>query len=232
MPQKHRTSLPRRPRDDAEASVRTNAPVPRFTALFPALPPPLVGEEMKLNTLIGGTRDLVRGLLQRARPKYLMTLSNDARIRALRREGVRIGEGCLIQTTSFSSEPYLVDIGDHVAISSGTCFITHDAAGWVFRDHPDMEYFGRIRVGNNTYFGTYCTILPGAQIGSNCVIGSGSVVRGDIRGDSVVFGNPARVVMRTPLLKQMLVKHVNRFDTLRVTPREREDILRRHFGLP
>src|SRR5262249_9407877 len=127
--------------------------------LVPAVRPP-VGEEMTMTKFIGQIRELLRGLVLRVRPKYLMTLSNDARIRALRRQGVRIGNGCLIQTTSFSTEPYLVDIGDHVAISSGTCFITHDASGWVFQDQPDMEFFGRIRVGSNTYFGTYCTILP------------------------------------------------------------------------
>ena len=44
-------------------------------------------------------------------------------------------------------EPYLVTLGDRVAISAGTEFITHDAVGWLFPDHPNMGLFGPIKVG-------------------------------------------------------------------------------------
>lgn len=43
------------------------------------------------------------------------------------------------------------------------------------------------RIGANT------TILPGVTIGRNCLIGAGSVVTGDIRDNSVAYGNPATV---------------------------------------
>ncbi|MBI1798826.1 MAG: acyltransferase [Candidatus Eisenbacteria bacterium] len=171
-------------------------------------------------------------LFARIRWKLLMMMPNEGRIRVLRQHGVRIGEDCLIYTTLFSTEPYLVEIGDHVAISSGTSFVTHDASGWVFREHPKMDVFGRIHVGNNTFFGTSCTVLPGTQIGSNCIIGSGSVVRGVIPDDSVVFGNPARVIMKTSLMKQLLVNHKHRLDTKYLPAKDKEKVLRRHFGLP
>jgi acetyltransferase-like isoleucine patch superfamily enzyme len=160
-----------------------------------------------------------------------MLVSNERRIRWLRRDGVRIGENCLVYTTLFSTEPYLVEIGDHVAISSGTSFITHDGSGWLFDDHPDMDVFGRIQVGNNVFFGTNCTVLPGSRIGSNCIIGTGSVVRGVIPDDSVVFGNPAQAVMKTSLMKKLLVHHQHRLDTRHLSPKEKEKVLRRHFGL-
>ena len=181
--------------------------------------------------MLDGLLDLFRQVAVRAERKLLMILPNERRVRALRRHGVRIGENCLIHTTLFSTEPYLVHIGDHVAISAGTCFITHDASGWLFEDHPEMDVFGRIEVGSNTFFGMNCTILPGARIGSNCIIGAGSVVRGVIPDDSVVFGNPARVLFRTSLMKQLLVHHRHRLDTRNVPAREKEKILRRHFGL-
>lgn len=167
----------------------------------------------------------------RIRWKLLMLMSNERRIRFLRRQGVRIGENCLIYTTFFSTEPYLVRIGDRVAVSSGVHFATHDASGHLFDDHPDMDVFGEIHVGDNTYIGINCTILMGARIGANCVIGSGSVVRGTIPDGSVVYGNPARVVMKTSLLKQLLVHHRHRLDTRHLPAKEKEKILRRHFGL-
>jgi len=181
--------------------------------------------------LLDSLRASFEQFMLRVRWKTLMLISNEKRIRALRKHGVRIGENCLVYTTLFSTEPYLIDIGDHVAISSGTSFVTHDATPWLFEDHPEMDVFGRIEVGNNTFFGTNCTILPGTRIGSNCVIGSGAVVRGVIPDDSVVFGNPAKVLMKTSLLKQLLVHHKHRLDTRSLPPKEKEKILRRHFGL-
>jgi acetyltransferase-like isoleucine patch superfamily enzyme len=164
--------------------------------------------------------------------KLLRIMPNDLRIRALRAQGLRIGERCIVSTISFSTEPYLIEIGNHVAISVGCQFITHDAAIWVFRDlNPDMDVFGTIKVGDNTYFGTNCTVLPNSTIGSNCIIGSGTVVRGHIPDGSVVLGNPGRVVMKTALIKHLLVNHKNRLDTHALSPGDKERAIRRHFGL-
>lgn len=160
-----------------------------------------------------------------------MVLPNALRIRILRAQGVTIGNDCLVHTPYFGVEPYLVVIGDHVAISSGTEFITHDAVGWLFPDHPNLGLFGAIRVGNNTFFGIKCLVLPGTTIGSNCVIGAGSVVRGVIPDDSVVMGNPGKVIMSTPVLKEMIVNHKNRLETHLLSSREKMRFLRRHFGL-
>ncbi len=162
---------------------------------------------------------------------FFMFLPNALRIRLLRAQGVTVGSDCLVHTPYFGVEPYLVEIGDHVAISSGTEFITHDAVGWMFPDHPHMGLFGSIRVGNNAFFGLNCTILPGTTIGSNCVIGAGSVVRGNIADGSVVMGNPARVVMTTALLKELSVHHRNRLDTHLLSSKAKRRVLRRHLGL-
>jgi acetyltransferase-like isoleucine patch superfamily enzyme len=166
-----------------------------------------------------------------AERKALVFLANDFRIRRLRARGVRIGEGCWVFTTQFSTEPYLVEIGNHVAISSGVKFITHDASAWLFEDEePDMDVFGAIRVGDNVYFGVDCIVLPNSRIGSNCIIGAGTLVRGEIPDNSVVMGNPGKVVMKTSLLKPLLRHSKNRLDTRRLPPAEKEQAIRRHFG--
>ena len=170
-------------------------------------------------------------LLFRLGRALFMFLPIGLRIRLLRAQGVTIGRDCIVYSSYFGVEPYLIVIGDHVAISSGTEFVTHDAVGWLFQDHPHLGLFGPIRVGNNVYFGINCTILPGTTIGSDCVIGAGSVVRGNIPDGSVVMGNPARVVMKTVLLKELSVHHRNRLDTHLLSSREKRRVLRRHFGL-
>lgn len=163
--------------------------------------------------------------------KVLLFLDNDFRIRRLRARGVRIGESCLVYTTEFSTEPYLVEIGNHVAISSGVKFITHDASGWLFEDkEPDMDLFGPIQVGDNVYFGIDCVVMPNTRIGSNCIIGAGAVVRGHVPDDSVVMGNPGRVVMKTSLVRPLMVHHKNRLDTRHLPPATKEAAVRTHFG--
>jgi len=170
-------------------------------------------------------------LLFRLSRVVFMFLPMEQRIRLLRSQGVTIGRDCIIHTPHFGVEPYLVVIGDHVAISSGTHFITHDAVGLMFEGKDHWGLYGAIRVGSNTFFGVNCTILPGTKIGSDCVIGAGSVVRGDIPNGSVVMGNPARVVMPTAMLKKLSQYHRNRIDTHLMSTQEKRRVLRRHFGL-
>jgi len=115
----------------------------------------------------------------------------------LRKKGMKIGENCrlLCGMTAFGSEPYLIEMGDHVTITSSVAFITHDGGVWVFREQePEIDVFGRIIIGNNVFIGLRSIIMPNVKIGNNCVIGAGSVVTKDIPDNSIAVGVPARVV--------------------------------------
>ena len=112
--------------------------------------------------------------------------------------GVNIGDNCRllgIKPSTFGSEPYLIHIGNHVTITSGVRFITHDGGVWVFREeNPDIEVFGPIYIGDNTFIGINTIILPGVRIGNNCVIGAGSVVTKDVPSNTVYAGVPAKMI--------------------------------------
>lgn len=58
---------------------------------------------------------------------------NRWRIEKLRSYGAKISEDCRIFSMEFSTEPYLIEIGDHVTIASGTQLITHKGAEWLLR---------------------------------------------------------------------------------------------------
>jgi hypothetical protein len=45
------------------------------------------------------------------------------------------------------------------------------------------------------------------------------------------MGNPAKVVMKTALLKQVLIHHKHRLDTRSLSPEAKEKVLRKHFGI-
>lgn len=175
-----------------------------------------------------------RSLLQRLRLLFhtgaRWQRRNQALIRRLRRRGVSVGERCVILTEQFSLEPYLVSIGDDVAIAGGTVFLTHDGAAFLLRKRrPDAQHLGRITVGHDTFIGQNCIILPGARIGAHCVVGAGSVVRGVIPDNSVVMGNPATVVGRTSLFLEMMNVSPDTLDTFALPAPDRERHIIKHF---
>ena len=121
------------------------------------------------------------------------------RAELMRKKGAKIGERCEIyRDVNFGSEPYLIKIGDHVRITSGVKFCTHDGGLWVLRenyaDMKDSDYFGSIEIGNNVHIGWNSIIMPSVKIGNNCIIGCGAIVTRDIPDNSVAAGVPAKVI--------------------------------------
>lgn len=169
---------------------------------------------------------LKRPLLSLLAPERL----NEARISRLRARGVRIGEGCVIHTEHFHSEPYLVEIGDNVGISRDTHFVTHDGSVQE-ATRPGSLIYGTITVGSDSFIGLGCLILPGTVIGRGCVIGAGSVVAGEVPDGSLVMGNPARVVMSVAMAERLPSRQRHRLNLTGLDPAARERALREHFGL-
>ncbi len=162
---------------------------------------------------------------------YLRKSGSDSMLRYLRRKGVKIGKNCRLHTMSFSTEPYLVEIGDNVSIADGTVFITHDAGITCFRDEfPDDDIFGKIIIGNNVHIGGNCTILLNTIIGNNCMVGAGSVVRGNFQDNSVILGNPAKVIMSMSAQRLLYCLNPGRLSTRKMTDAEKKPIIIKHFG--
>jgi acetyltransferase-like isoleucine patch superfamily enzyme len=125
----------------------------------------------------------------------------------LRKKGVKIGKNCSIMSRNFGSEPYLVEIGDHVQITNGVKIFTH-GAGWVLRlEYPDFDTFGKVKIGNNVYIGNNVLIMPGVTIGNNVVIGAGSVITKSIEDNTVVAGNPAKPIGKIDDFKAQMLMH-------------------------
>ncbi len=95
----------------------------------------------------------------------------------------------------WSTEPWIIALGDNVHITNGVKFLTHDGATLLFRDRvPDIEITKPIVIGDNVYIGNDAIILPGVTIGSDVIIGAGAVVSKSIPDNSVAVGVPARVI--------------------------------------
>lgn len=49
-------------------------------------------------------------------------------------------------------------------------------------------------IGNDVWIGSRVTILPGVHIGNGCVLAAGSVITKDAPPNTIIAGNPAKVV--------------------------------------
>jgi acetyltransferase-like isoleucine patch superfamily enzyme len=130
----------------------------------------------------------------------------------------------------FGSEPWLITLGSNVHIVSGCQFVNHDGGMLILRDRfPDLEITKRITIGDNVYIGINCTMLPGVNVGSNVVIGAGSVVTRDIPSNSVAAGVPARVIKSLDDYLEQARKNSLGFGNLSAT--EKEIALKKYFGV-
>lgn len=89
--------------------------------------------------------------------------------------GIRIGRDCLF--------------GAHIEIFDSN-FHDLDPA----RRKAGTQKMAPVEIGDNVFVGMGVKILKGATVGSDSVIGAGSVVTGSIPSGVVAAGNPARVV--------------------------------------
>jgi acetyltransferase-like isoleucine patch superfamily enzyme len=162
---------------------------------------------------------------------FIRFLWGKARILFLRKMGVKIGKDCLIFCADFSTEPFLIELGNHVTVSHGVRMITHDGGVWIFRkEYPNLDIFGKISIGDNTCIGMNAIILPNTKIGQNCIVGAGSVVKGQFPDNSLIMGNPAKVVMSTQIQKKLYLMSSMRINTKGLNFGKKRKAIIKHFA--
>ena len=126
--------------------------------------------------------------------------SSEKYIVYLRSQGMVIGENTVIYTprecTIDETRPWMIEIGSNVSITKGVTILTHGYDWSVFKGmYGDvLGSAGRVKIGDNVFIGMNSTILKGVTIGDNVVIGANSLINKDVPSNSVVVGNPQRVV--------------------------------------
>ncbi len=108
--------------------------------------------------------------------------------------GVKIGKNCLIGTRNWSSEPYLITIGNNVQVTKDVYFHTHGGAHVARHVHPKFDIFGKIVIEDDAYIGSGSHIMPGVTIGKGSLVAAGSVVSKSIPPREMWGGVPAKFI--------------------------------------
>lgn len=109
---------------------------------------------------------------------------------------IEIGENFYTNHNCIILDGAKVKFGDNVFIAPNCVFSTAGHPLDTEQRNRGLEYAYPITVGDNVWFGASVTVLPGVNIGSNTVIGAGSVVNRDIPDGVVAVGNPCRVLRK------------------------------------
>ena len=126
---------------------------------------------------------------------YLGNLIRFINLSKYRLLGVKIGKNTMISLgANIDVHRGKVSIGDNCLITSGVKILSHDGASRMI--NIDDFGNGEVIIGNNIFIGVNAVILKGVNIGDNSVIGAGAIVSKDVPPQSLVVGNPGKVIRK------------------------------------
>jgi maltose O-acetyltransferase len=155
-------------------------------------------------------RQMVRALLRR----YNLSQPGPERQTALEQMLGQIGRNSVVEPPFYCAYGKNIYLGDHVFLNvmctildcNEVHFGHHVMVGpsvQIYTAAHDLEAETRIQgwevakpivIEDNVWLGGGAILLPGVTIGRNAVVGAGAVVSRDVPANTVVAGNPGRVI--------------------------------------
>ena len=132
---------------------------------------------------------------------YISLSSNPIKItRIWKKLGVDIGEGTYIYRNVVLStgENERITIGKNCVLT-GCTVLAHDASTnrLLGLKYGEPSISRPVTIEDECFIGYGAIILMGVTIGKGSIIGAGAVVTKDVPPNSVVAGNPAKIIMST-----------------------------------
>ena len=113
-------------------------------------------------------------------------------ITVVRGNKVKIGRNVVIMNNALMMAAGGITIDDDVMVAANSQLISnnHD-----LYDHAILTC-KPVHLKRNCWIGAGATILPGVTVGENAVVAAGAIVTRDVEDNTVVAGNPAKVIKR------------------------------------
>ena len=112
----------------------------------------------------------------------------------------------------------LVIIGEGFISAPGSIILAHDASTIIHCGKTRVE---KTIIGKNVFLGANAVILPGIKVGDNAIIGAGAVVTKNVPPDSIVVGNPAKIV-------STVNEYISKCEERNVLYKVTDDALKKH----
>ncbi len=84
------------------------------------------------------------------------------------------------------TNPKGLSIGEKTMVTFDAIILSHDYAS--------RRHIAKTRIGTHCFIGCGSIIMPNITIGDHCIVAAGSVVTKDVPSNSIVAGNPAKVI--------------------------------------
>jgi len=115
-------------------------------------------------------------------------MRDGAKIRVRKGGTCIIANNCSINSNDMIACHERIEIGDDVQLSPNVQIYDHDHD---FRTEGGVKAgkykTGAVKIGNNVWIGANTVILRGTELGDNCVVGAGSIVKGKYEAGSVII---------------------------------------------
>lgn len=124
------------------------------------------------------------------------TSKEELTIKACLGLGMKVGENChgLSGSTIDVAHCWLIEIGNNVTFAPQAYLLAHDASTKRYLNYTKIA---KLKIEDNAFIGARALIMPGVTIGKNAIVAVGSVVTKSVPENTIVGGNPARVLAKT-----------------------------------
>lgn len=134
---------------------------------------------------------MIKKLFIALKNKIDNTVNKKSQLEILSERGLKYGKNFNMYNSIIDyGHCFLIEIGDDVTITNST-ILAHDATTKLDLGKSKV---GKVKIGNRVFIGYGSLVLCNTVIGDDVIVAAGSVVTKDVPSNSVVAGNPARVI--------------------------------------